>query len=132
MKHRRATLRLGILATAALLLPLLAAGGDPVDVTGTWTMEVQTAMGSGQPTFTLKQEEKAITGTYEGFFGKVPATGSVEGDVVTLNIEVSTQGQDMKVQYVGTVDGDAMTGKVLFGDMGEGTFKGTRKRPDPQ
>ena len=75
MKHRRATLRLGILATAALLLPLLAAGGDPVDVTGTWTMEVQTAMGSGQPTFTLKQEEKAITGTYEGFFGKVPATG---------------------------------------------------------
>ncbi len=34
----------------------------------------------------------------------------------------------MKVGYVGTVDGDTMKGKVVFADLGEGTFEGTRQR----
>jgi hypothetical protein len=34
----------------------------------------------------------------------------------------------MKIEYDGTAEGDAMTGKVVFGGFGEGTFKGTRQR----
>ena len=120
------------LAAVVALLPLAATAADPQDVTGTWTMNVETAMGSGTPTFTLTQEGQDITGTYEGYFGTAPVTGSLDGDAVTLSIEVSAQGQDMTVDYVGTVDGDTMTGKVLFGSFGEGTFEGTRKPGDDE
>jgi hypothetical protein len=128
MKRMPGTSRLVVLAAAAALLPLLAAGADPPDVTGTWTMTVETGMGGGSPTFTLTQEGQTVTGTYEGYFGEAPVAGTVEGDEVTLSIEVNAQGQDMKIDYVGTVDGDSMTGKVVFGEYGEGTFEGTRKR----
>ena len=128
MKHTVGTSRLAILAAVATLLPLGATGADAPDVTGTWTMTVETAMGSGNPTFTLSQEGQTVTGTYEGYFGEAPVTGTVEGSEVTLSIEVTAQGQDMKIDYVGTVDGDSMTGKVVFGEFGEGTFEGTRSQ----
>lgn len=126
MKHALGMSRLAALAAAAALLPLLAVGADQPDVTGTWTMDVETAMGSGSPTFELSQDGQTITGTYEGAFGEAPVAGTIEGSEVTLTIEVTAQGQDLKVDYVGTVDGDTMTGKVVFGAFGEGTFEGTR------
>ena len=46
--------------------------------------------------------------------------------------QVTAQGQDMTIDYVGTVDGDTMAGTVVFGDLGEGTFEGTRKRPQQE
>lgn len=131
MKSAIRMLRLVSLAATAAILPLTATAADQ-DVTGTWTMAVETAMGSGSPTFTLEQDDEAITGTYEGLFGTEPVTGTIEGDQVTLSIEVTAQGQDMKVDYVGTVDGDHMIGKVSFGELGEGTFEGTRKAPDEE
>jgi hypothetical protein len=127
MKHTLRMSRLVILAAVAAHLPLLATAADPPDVTGTWTMTVETAMGSGTPTFTLTQEGTDVTGTYEGYFGEAPVTGTVEGDEVTLSIEVNAQGQDVKVDYIGTVDGDTISGKVIFGSYGEGTFEGTRE-----
>jgi hypothetical protein len=122
--------RLVALVAAAALLPLAASGADQQDVTGTWTMTVETEMGSGSPTFTLTQEGAAVTGTYEGYFGEAPVTGTMEGDEVTLTIEVTAQGQDVTVDYVGTVDGDTMVGKVVFGEFGEATFEGARKASD--
>ena len=126
MRHALRMSRLVTIAAVAALLPSLAAGADPQDVTGTWTMTVETEMGSGSPTVARTQEGETVTGTYEGFFGEVPVAGTVEGDEVTLSIEVTAQGQDMKIDYVGTVDGDTMAGKVVFGEFGEGTFEGTR------
>jgi len=117
------------LAAAATLVAIPAAGADQ-DVTGTWTMNVETPQGSGSPTFTLIQEGKDITGTYEGYFGEAPVTGTIESDEVTLSIEVTAQGQDVKVDYVGTVEGDTMSGKVVFGEFGEATFTGTRDKSD--
>jgi len=130
MKHTSEMSRLVTLAAMAAILPLLAVGAEQQDVTGTWTMIVESSYGSGSPTFTLTQEGESITGTYEGLFGEAPVTGTIKGDEVTLSIEVTAQGQDMRVDYVGTVDGDTMAGKVLFGELGEATFEGTRKQPD--
>jgi hypothetical protein len=127
MKHTPTTSKVVILATALTVLPLVAAAADSPDVTGTWTMTVETAWGSGTPTFTLTQEGETISGTYNGYFGEAPVTGTIEGDEVTLSLEVNAQGQDVKVDYVGTVDGETMAGKVLFGGQGDATFKGTRK-----
>jgi hypothetical protein len=132
MKSTLGTWRFVTLVAAAVLLPLLAAGGDPQDVTGVWTMNVETGMGSGSPTFTLTQKGETVSGTYRGYFGEAPVTGTVTGDAVTLTLEVTVQGQDMTVDYVGTVDGDTMSGKVVFGQLGEGTFEGSREPRDPE
>jgi hypothetical protein len=132
MKRSVGLIQVVILAAAAATLPLVGVAAEPPDVAGTWTMAVETAMGSGSPTFTLEQDGEAITGTYRGLFGEEPVKGRVEGDQVTLSIEVTAQGQDMTIDYVGTVDGDTMAGTVVFGDLGEGTFEGTRKRPQQE
>jgi hypothetical protein len=118
-----------LFAAAAVLVPFLAVTGDEPDVTGTWTMTVETSMGSGNPTFTLTQKGEDITGSYKGRFGEAPVTGTIKGNQVTLTFSVSAQGQEIKMDYIGTVEGDAMAGKVVFGGFGEGTFKGTRVRP---
>jgi hypothetical protein len=118
-----------LFGAAAALVPFLAVAADAPDVTGTWTMAVETSVGGGNPTFTLTQKGDDITGSYKGRFGEAPVTGTIKGNQVTLSFTVSAQGQEMKIDYVGTVEGDAMTGKVVFGNFGEGTFKGTRARP---
>ena len=116
-------------AFAAALVPLVAFAAAAPDVTGKWTMTVETSVGSGNPIFTLTQEGEAITGTYSGRFGEAPVTGTIKGNQVTMRFTVSVEGQEMKMEYVGTVEDDTMTGKVVFGGFGEGTFKGTRARP---
>jgi hypothetical protein len=118
-----------LFVAAATLLPLVAVAADAPDVTGTWTMAVETSMGSGNPTFVLTQKGEEIAGRYEGLFGEAPVAGTIKGNEVALSFTVSAQGQEMKIEYVGTVEGDAMAGKVVFGGFGEGTFKGTRARP---
>jgi len=130
MKHALRMSGFVALAAAATLVPLPATAADQPDVTGTWTMNVETPQGSGSPTFTLTQEGKDVTGTYEGYFGEAPVTGTIDGNEVTLSIEVTAQGQDVKVDYIGTVDGDTMSGEVVFGEFGEATFTGTREKSD--
>jgi hypothetical protein len=118
-----------VFAVAATLVPWLAFAADAPDVTGTWTMTVETGAGGGSPTFKLTQKGEDVTGDYSGRFGEAPVTGTIKGNEVTLRFTVSVEGQDMKTEYIGTVEGDAMTGTVVFGSFGEGTFKGTRSRP---
>ena len=96
------------------------------NVTGKWTMTVNTQAGTGSPVFDLKQDGANVTGTYKGQLGEAPVTGSVKGDDLTLNIKVSGQGQELVITYTGKVQGDAVSGKVSLGELGEGTFTGKK------
>jgi hypothetical protein len=117
------------LVAAGALVPLLALARSAPDVTGTWTMTVETSAGSGTPTFKLAQNGEAVTGTYSGRFGEAPVTGTIKGDQVALRFTVTVEAQELEIEYAGTVEGDTMSGKVVFHGFGEGTFKGTRARP---
>lgn len=111
-------------ATLALAGPTVMAAD--ANVTGEWTMTVETPQGSGSPTFNLKQQGTTVSGTYKGQLGEAPVKGTVAGNQVTLNYQVTTQGFDLDVTYSGTVDGNTMAGKVKLGELGEGTFTGKR------
>jgi hypothetical protein len=113
------------LAAAAAFAGSVALAAD-ANVTGEWTMTVETQQGSGTPTFNLKQEGTTVTGTYKGQLGEAPVTGTVTGRVIKLVYKVNAQGMDLTVTYAGTVDGDTMKGKVILGDFGEGTFTGKK------
>ncbi len=118
--------RLFAAAVAMLALGATSTFAADVDVTGEWTMTVETQAGTGSPHFSLKQEGNAVTGNYKGQLGEAPVTGTVNGNEVTLKYSINAQGADLTVTYTGTVDGDTMQGKVSLGDFGDGTFTGKK------
>jgi len=68
-----------------------------------------------------------LTGSYKGQLGEAQVTGTVTGNDVVIEYKVDAQGQVLAVKYTGKVDGNSMSGKVSLGQLGEGTFKGTKQ-----
>lgn len=92
------------------------------DITGTWEITVVTSNGTGNPTFELKQEGNALSGTYSGRFGEEDVTGKVEGN----KFEIDYESSGIPVKYSGTIDADTIQGDVDFSSYGTGTFTGKR------
>ena len=114
-------------APATPSAPAAPAAGS-VNITGAWAFAVETAAGSGSPTFTFKQDGENLTGTYKGQFGEAPATGTVKGSAIKFTVKVNAQGQDITINYTGTIENkDSMKGSAGFGDLGEGTWTAKRK-----
>jgi hypothetical protein len=117
----------GLGALFAVAAFAVAQVANAADVTGTWIMAVETGAGSGSPTFVLVQKGEALTGSYKGQLGEAQVTCTVKGDEVTIQYKIDAQGQPLTVTYSGKVDGNSMSGKVVLGTFGEGTFKGTKQ-----
>ena len=112
-------------ARAASTSPSTASSA--VDLTGTWALQVQTDAGSGTPTVTFKQEGQKLTGRYNGMFGESSLTGEVKDKAFSFNATVNAEGNTVTITYAGTVEQDTLSGRVKFGDFGEGTFTGKRQ-----
>lgn len=121
------TMKTGLAALLAIAAFTVAQVAAAADVTGTWIMNVETSAGSGSPTFILVQKGDALSGTYKGQLGEAQVTGTVKGDDVTIEYKVDGQAGSLAVKYWGKTDGKTMTGKVSLGQLGEGTFKGTKQ-----
>jgi hypothetical protein len=117
----------GLGALLAIAVLMIAPVAGAADVTGTWIMAVETGAGSGSPTFILVQKGEALSGSYKGQLGEAQVTGTVKGDDVTIEYTVGGQGQSIAVKYSGKTDGKTMSGKVSLGQLGEGTFTGTKQ-----
>jgi hypothetical protein len=100
-----------------------------VDVTGAWAFAVEFGGGSGTPTMTFKQEGEKLTGQYVGQLGEAPLSGAIKGNAIDFTIDLTIEGNALTIRYTGTVEGAAMKGTVKLGDMGEGTFTATKKKP---
>ena len=57
-----------------------ASSSEKIDVSGAWSVEVETSAGSGNPAFTFKQECEKLSGKYKGAFGEFDVTGSLKGN----------------------------------------------------
>jgi hypothetical protein len=118
-----------VLSTLILSAIVMMAGttskAQNANVKGNWKMNVETSVGSGSPDFELKHvTDSTLTGTYKGQLGEATVKGTVKRKQVHLEFSIN----DNLIEYNGTVDGDAMKGKVRLGSMGEGTFTGARKK----
>jgi hypothetical protein len=112
-------------ATAA---PAPPASPGAIDISGNWVFTVDTGAGSGQPTFSFKQDGEKLSGTYSGAFGKANLTGTVKGGEVKFSFSGEAQGQSAEVVYTGKiVNKDSMQGTVQLGGLGEGTWTGKRQ-----
>jgi len=120
-------LKTGLAALLTVAAFSVAQMARAADVTGTWIMSVQTSAGSGSPTFVLVQKGEALSGSYRGQLGEAQVAGIVKGDEVTIEYKVDGQAGSLAVKYSGKTDGKTMSGKVSLGQLGEGTFTGTKQ-----
>ena len=78
----------------------------------------------------LVEKEEHLGGTCLNW-GCIPTKAIIRNaEIVNLLKEGQTFGfsfDNLKVDYSGTVEGDTMTGKMLFGPIGEGTFTAKKK-----
>jgi hypothetical protein len=101
---------------------------EKVDVTGAWAFTIETGNGTASPSVTFKQDGEKLTGHYSSqVLGERDFTGTVKGNAINFTIDADIQGQAVKITYSGTVEKDTMKGKVVFGELGEGTFTGKKK-----
>jgi hypothetical protein len=115
-------------AGPAAAAPASAPQAGGINITGEWSVTVETSAGSGSPSFTFKQEGEKLTGMYKGQFGESPLTGTVKGADINFTIKINAQGQDLTIVYSGKIESkDSMKGKVALGELGEGTWTGKRK-----
>ena len=117
-----------LIATVAVAIPVPAA--DAAKVAGEWNLTVESPNGTGTPTVNFKQEGEDLTGTYKGRAGETAVKGTIKGNEIKFTATISAQGQEIQLDYSGTVDGDTMKGKVKFGEFGEGNFTGKKKGAD--
>jgi hypothetical protein len=126
----RAAASAAVVAMAFGAVPsAVSAQGSQVDVSGTWTFSVETGAGSGEPTVTLQQKGKDLTGHYSSqTFGEQDLTGTVDGQNIEIVINAEVQGTALTVTYRGTIEShDAMKGDVDLGGLGSGTWTAKRK-----
>jgi hypothetical protein len=104
-----------------------AADEKPANVAGDWELTIQSPRGTRTPTVTLQQDGGALTGMYHSQRGDAPLSGTVKGKEVDFTVKLSMGGRDLAIEYVATVDGGNMTGKVQLGERGDQDFTGTKK-----
>ena len=120
-------------ACAAALLLMLGIFGSPraaaaqdVDLTGKWEFSVDSPNGVGERSVTFLQEGAELTGDIASSRAAGPLTGTVEGNKVTFVATVQMDSGPFEITYVGTIEGDEITGSVEFGSYGAGMFTGRR------
>jgi len=122
---------LSIAAVAAFLgacasAPAPAPAPVGANISGSWSLSVETPMGARDMKLVATQAGEALSGSVQTEMGELPITGKVTGNNVAFVMNVNAQGMELKIDYAGTVEGDAMKGTVKLGDFGDGTWTGKR------
>ncbi len=92
---------------------------DPpaMDVSGTWTVTVQSPRGTQESTAELSMEtDGTLSGTVRGERGEGSVTeGWVSGNRFNFTVNITMGGRSVEASYSGTLEGNRMEGSVSFG-----------------
>ncbi len=117
-----------LVAALCFVVLSLAHGASAQDATvaGSWDLSAPGRDGNVvTQTLALQQDGTKLTGTLKGQRGDAPVTGSVSGNNVSFSVTRTTPNGELKLEYTGTVSGDAMKGTLAV--MGN-TVNWTAKR----
>ena len=93
---------------------------------GTWTIAIETPMGTRNTTLTLKTEGAALKGTQsEGSASTEIADGTANGNQLSWKVSISDP-MPMDLDFSAEVDGDKISGKAATMMFGSFPFTGTR------
>jgi hypothetical protein len=118
--HRNVLLLVCI--TVAFALPALAA-----DVTGKWKAEFDTQVGVQKYTFVFKVEGEKLTG--KASFERMDQKGEVDlmegkalGAEISFVEKLSFQGNELRIEYTGKINGDEISFIRKVGDFATEQF----------
>lgn len=104
-----------------------AAAAAIPSIAGNWLMTIESQMGPQDSTLTVNQNGKDITGTLATPMGNQNWTGTFDGKDLKFGFNMSAQGMELRIDFLGVSDGQTMNGKATFGSFGDGTFKAKRQ-----
>ena len=115
------------LVTIAVALLLSAFTVFAADVSGAWTMTLDSPQGAAEATLTLKQEGGKVTGTYKGPRNTATVAGTMAGNDLKLTAAMDAGGQSVALVFTAKVAADKMDGSINFAGQMDVPFKGSRK-----
>jgi hypothetical protein len=96
-----------------------------VVASGNWKLTMNTPIGERAATVSLAANGSVLTGTQSAEGQSGPIVGSVNGNAVSWKVSI-TNPLPMTIEFVGTVDGDSISGNMNTGAFGSWPFTGTR------
>ena len=115
-----------------LLVGLAFAGtsalGADADLSGTWTLTIETPMGVSNPVLTIWKSGGGYEGSYESRRGKrVVEDVEVKGQTFSFRMVGSMPMGDFDMVYKGSIEGEKISG-TIGNPMGEIAFVGKRSQ----
>ncbi len=108
---------------------LLSAVAFADELTGFWTLTIDTPRGVRHPSLEINQHGDGYSGVYNSLRGPIDIeTISRDGDSFTFPLVITVPIGEIEVNYNGTISGDNMTGTVQS-PRGEVPFTATRGAP---
>jgi hypothetical protein len=93
---------------------------------GTWTIAIETPMGTRNTTLVLNTEGTVLKGTQsEGAESTPIADGTVSGNQLTWKVSISNP-MPMDLDFTAEIDGDKISGKAATMMFGSFPFTGAR------
>ena len=119
-------------AAVTALTVMAASAALAADVNGKWTWTVKAGQNEFTQTAELKQDGEKLTGTVTGPNDQKREIkdGTVKGDEIAWVVIYDRDGQELKVNYKGKLEGEEIKGKLTATVNGEERSREwTAKRP---
>ena len=106
-------------------------GAAPANVSGAWSVTVESPQGAVAATLTLHQSGSEITGEFSSEVGASPIYNSrLSGNELEFSVKLIIAGSPLEITFYGTVTGNSMEGAIDLGEMGSAGF--TAIKPEYQ
>ncbi len=117
-----------IMAAVAVLVSAPADGAAQTDLSGMWTLTIQSDQGDNPLEVTITQDGSDLTATADGGeIGEVEMTGTIDGADVLFEWSLYIEGMELAITLTGTVAEDGtMSGMADFGGFGAGGWTAKR------
>ena len=134
MIRNRAHVLAALVAAFALLGVQAQSAQAQLNMTGTWTFEVESQNGITHPTLTLQQDGMSLTGHYSSeTLGEADVTGTISGSNVSVDFTAPIEGLgEAPLTYTGSVSAEGVwSGELITDFQGQtfplGTFTATKQ-----
>ncbi len=125
-QSKAAVLLVVCLAMTALISGCATMGGGSVNpFVGTWDVVVDSPLGTSEQTLVIASD---MTGAIEAAdIGTLEISNvASDGNAASFDVVFDMQGQELTAKFVGTIDGDSISGEYVT-DLGNATVTGTRR-----
>ena len=117
-----------IVAALAVLVSAPANGAAQTDLSGMWTLTIQSDQGDQPLLITITQDGSDLTATGDGGeSGEVEMKGTINGSEVMFEWDLYIEGMELAITFTGTIAEDGtISGTADFGGFGEGGWTAKR------